>query len=395
MIAVIADDLTGAAELGGIGLRHGLRTEIRTSVAQLATHVPAGRTPGVPAGDVPDLLIIAADSRSKAEPAAIEEMTTITRALLSLQPDWIYKKTDSVLRGHVIAELNVHLKVLGLQSALLIPANPLLGRTIRDGHYHLNDKPIHHSAFSIDPEFPIYSSDIQEMLHTRQQPVQVRKPGEELPVRGIVVGEVQDLADLQTWAHRLPSGTLAAGASGFFSALLDRHFPLAPAINGHIGDPTPIAKSASVFGAPLLFVSGSTFDRSRDSIKRQLQAGGPVRYMPEQPDERWQDEIATLLQAQNKAVIAIDPAWHHHTAHELREKMAKSISRIVKKTTPAEMIIEGGATAYAILDLAGWHTFIPEQELAPGLVRMRVAEAPHLFVTVKPGSYPWPDAISY
>jgi D-threonate/D-erythronate kinase len=387
MIAVIADDLTGAAELGGIGLRHDLRTEIRTNVAQLATRVPAG--------DIPDLLIIAADSRSKPETAAIEEMTTITLALLSLQPDWIYKKTDSVLRGHVIAELNVHLEVLGLQSALLIPANPLLGRTIREGHYYLNDKPIHHSAFSLDPEFPIYSSDVQEMLHIRQKPLQVRKPDEEWPVRGIVVGEVQHLADLQTWAHRLPSGTLAAGASGFFSALLDRHFPLMPAANGHIGDPAPVTKSAAVFGAPLLFVSGSTFDRSRDSIKRQWQAGGPVRYMPEQPDERWQDEIATLLQTQNKAVIAIDPAWHLYPAHELRNRMAITVKNILTKTTPAELIIEGGATAYAILNELDWHTFIPEQELAPGLVRMRVAEAPHLFVTVKPGSYPWPDSISY
>jgi len=378
MIAVVADDLTGAAELGGIGLRHGLRTEIHTNIAQLTTGVLAGRA----AGDMPDLLVIAADSRSKTEPAAIEEMTTITRALRTLQPQWVYKKTDSVLRGHVIAELKVHLQILGLQSALLIPANPTLGRTIRDGHYYLNGKPIHHSAFSIDPEFPIYSADIQDMLHTRQQPVPVKKTDAELPVRGIIVGEVHDLADLQTWARRLPGHTLAAGAAGFFSALLHRSFPLKPLDSSRIG-------------APLLFISGTTFDRSRDSIKRQMDAGGPVRYLPQNPDEYWFDDITRLLQKQNKAVIAIDPAWHSYSAHELRGRMAKIVSAILSKSTPAEIIIEGGATAYAILNETGWHTFIPEQELAPGLVRMRVAEAPGLFVTVKPGSYPWPDAISY
>jgi hypothetical protein len=42
-----------------------------------------------------------------------------------------------------------------------------------------------------------------------------------------------------------------------------------------------------------------------------------------------------------------------------------------------------------------WKTLIPIQELAPGLVRMRVVKAPGIFVTVKPGSYPWPDTISY
>src|ERR1700744_2910258 len=105
MIAVIADDLTGAAELGGIGLRHGLRTEIRTLVGS-STEA--------------DLLVIAADSRSKAAAAAVEEMATITRALKMLQPEWIYKKTDSVLRGHGIAELKTHLEILGLRSALLV-----------------------------------------------------------------------------------------------------------------------------------------------------------------------------------------------------------------------------------------------------------------------------------
>jgi len=388
MIAVIADDLTGAAELGGIGLRHGLRTEIRTIVPK---YTRAGNTGRLPTDNAPDLLVIAADSRSKPEPDAIEEMSTITQALKTLQPEWIYKKTDSVLRGHVLAELNTHLEILGLESALLIPANPILGRTIREGHYYLNGKPIHHSAFSVDPEFPIYSSDIQDMLHTKQTLVLLRKHDEELPARGIVVGEVNDLADLQTWAHRLPAQTLAAGAAGFFSALLDRQFPEAPKRRA---DAARGAKDAGLIGAPLLFISGTTFDRSRDSIKRQKKAGGPVRYMPQDPDETWFDDIASLLEKHNRAVIAIDPDGYSYSARHLRDSMAIAIYHLLKRTTPTEIIIEGGATAYAILNAIGWHTFVPEQELAPGLVRMRVAEAPDLFVTVKPGSYPWPDAIS-
>src|SRR5579872_368053 len=217
MIAVIADDLTGAAELGGIGVRNGLRTELRIDVPAAAqTDVFAGAD-----GAIAELLVIAGDSRSKGQAAAVEEMQSLTRQLRGLRPEWIYKKTDSVLRGHVLAEIKAHLSVLGLEGALLVPANPALGRTIRWGRYYLHDKPIHESAFSIDPEFPIRSSDVQEMLRTRQQPVQVRRPEEELPVRGIVVGEVRDEADLQRWAQRLPYRMLAAGAAGFFRALLE------------------------------------------------------------------------------------------------------------------------------------------------------------------------------
>ncbi|HWB94270.1 MAG TPA: four-carbon acid sugar kinase family protein [Puia sp.] len=379
MIAVIADDLTGAAELGGIGLRHGLRTEVRMRVG--GGLVPGGSG----AGDGPDLLVIAGDSRSKSEAAAVEEMSTITRQIQELQPEWIFKKTDSVLRGHVMAELRVHLDILQLPSALLVPANPALGRTIRAGHYYLNGRPIHHSAFSIDPEFPILSPDVQDMLHTRSRPVELRRVEEELPERGIVVGEVQDANDLRVWARRLRPGMLAAGAAGFFSALLDRNFPMMAqeAINGH------------VFGSPLLFVSGSTFDRSRNAIARQRESGGPVSYIPVQPGGSWQELVAGMLQKRGKAIVAIDPAIHDRSAVELRTMMATAVSGIIKQARPAEIIIEGGATAYAIFEATGWQTFVPEQELAPGLIRMRVGEAPGLFVTVKPGSYPWPDTITY
>lgn len=384
MIAVIADDLTGAAELGGIGLRHGLRTEIRMGVNREAAPGTDAASKTGAADDAPDLLIMAADSRSRSESAAIEEMATITRRLRELHPAWVYKKTDSVLRGHVMAELRAHLDVLQLSSALLIPANPALGRTIRDGHYYLKEKPIHHSAFSIDPEFPILSSDIQDMLHTRSRPVQLRTVEEELPGGGIVVGEVQDDSDLRTWARRLPSHTLAAGAAGFFSALLDREFP---------AEPQTI--SGRVFDKPLLFVSGSTFDRSRIAIQRQRETGGPASYMPMNPNGSWQDLIVRMLTKQGKAIVAIDPAIHDRSAQELRTMMAKAIDGILKAATPAEIIIEGGATAYAILQAIGWQTLIPEQELAPGLVRMSVGGKPGVHVTVKPGSYPWPDTITY
>ncbi len=359
MIAVIADDLTGAAELGGIGLRHGLKTEISTAV---------------PISTTADLLVIAADSRSKQEAAAVEEMTTISHLLLALQPEWIYKKTDSVLRGHVIAEINAHLRAFDLHSALLVPANPSLGRTVRDGKYYLDDQPIHKSAFSIDPEFPIHSSDLQDMLRA---PAHVRKTTEDLPTEGIVVGEVQENADLESWARRILPGTLAAGAAGFFSALLDA---LVSKVE-RPGGPAP------VLGSPLFFISGTTYETNRASIRRQAENGGPVRYMPDTPDDAWEDGVIRLLQQEQKAVIAVDDSRHDLTALQLRKTMATAVTHILRKFLPAELFIEGGATAYAILQQTGWHTFVPEQELAPGVIRMSVPAAPGIFITVKPGSY--------
>src|ERR1035437_9740514 len=114
MIGVIADDLTGAAELGAIGLRHGLRAEIIRS--------------GKPGGSA-DLVCVDTDSRACAPAEAAKRAATAAKLLRAAGAKWIYKKVDSVLRGPVTAQVEAVLKQLNLGRALLLPANPALGRT--------------------------------------------------------------------------------------------------------------------------------------------------------------------------------------------------------------------------------------------------------------------------
>jgi uncharacterized protein YgbK (DUF1537 family) len=45
MIAVIADDLTGAAELAAVGWRHGLRAEVLLGGEELGLHGQLGKLP--------------------------------------------------------------------------------------------------------------------------------------------------------------------------------------------------------------------------------------------------------------------------------------------------------------------------------------------------------------
>jgi uncharacterized protein YgbK (DUF1537 family) len=407
MIAVIADDFTGAAELGGIGIRKGLSVEIVVPSGPGGAEIRVVTDPG--------LLVVAADTRSMKAEEATAMMEAITRQVGQLQPEWIYKKTDSVLRGYVVPEIKAHLRALGLKRALVIPANPALGRTIADGHYFLNGVPVHHSAFSIDPEFPITSSDLQDMLRTRQEPVTVKKLSDELPREGIIVGEVATTGDLGAWAVRVDSedrsagtssagassagtssaGTFLAGASGFFSALLSirRSVAAVPTVAALRIDAAPVAGSPMVrakTGSPSLFVSGSTFDRSREAIRKIDSEGGPVSYMPgpEAPFDGWCEEVVGLLVNKGKAIVAIREE-DTRPAGWLKEQLATMVQCVLARVQIEELTIEGGATAYAILQKAGLRTFFPVQELAPGVVRMRVQEAPSLYITVKPGSYNW------
>ena len=149
MIGVIADDLTGAAELGAIGWRHGLRAEIVRS--------------GKPGGTA-DLVCVDTDSRACEPDVAAKRAAGAAKLLRAAGAKWIYKKVDSVLRGQVTAEVEAVMKQLKLTRALLLPANPSLGRTIRGGEYFLHGKPLHKTEFAHDPHFPRRSSQVLRLV---------------------------------------------------------------------------------------------------------------------------------------------------------------------------------------------------------------------------------------
>ena len=382
MIVVIADDISGAAEIAGIGLQYGLIVEMSTVVHQDAAA---------------DLLVIATDTRSMKEADAINEIKKITSEVLLLHPDLVFKKIDSVLRGHVIAELNEQLKILELKKALVVAANPSLGRTISNGKYFYNDQLIHLSSFSKDPEFAINTADVLKMLRTGSENVHVKKIEDDILEDAIFIGEVRSVEDLHSWAMRYEKNILPAGAAGFFSAMLDTM---------HVKENKSEEMDIEKFEQTTLFVCGSTFNKSRDDIQTIKNKGGPVSYMPasilgsgDNDDENfqlWSNEIVSYIHSNGKAIISIDPEGVKGmpvSAATLRKKTAIVVDRVFKQENIHELFIEGGSTAAAITRQQGFETFVPITELAPGVVRMRVKEKEDLFITIKPGSYEWPAAV--
>lgn len=375
MIALIADDLTGAVELAGIGLRYALRVEILTLVP--------------PSTDA-DLLVIATDTRSMTEQEAVSTMADLTVQLITLKPDFLYKKVDSVLRGHVLAELHVHLNETGLSRALLVPANPALNRQIIDGRYFVDGQPIHLSSFANDTDFPIKSAEIHMMLRCEESDIEVLDGTEALPEAGIIVAECSAEEDLKLWAAKTDRQTLLAGGSGFFAALLES-----------LGHSARNDHSHFALRAPALYVSGTSFDKSRKLIGAFKAAGAQVFYLPENiiysvnPDDELFDSLAELivsaLNLHQKAVLAIDE--HAVQGVNLREKQALLVRKVCNKVKVKELLIEGGATALAIVQQLNLNHFIPVQEFSTGVVRLQSLEHAGLFLTLKPGSYAWPTDI--
>src|SRR5690606_663789 len=219
----------------------------------------------------PDLLIISTDTRSGSRQAAELEMARMTQAVSALNPSFIFKKVYYVLRVPVLAETQAQFKVLGYSKALFVPANPTLGRTIKSGTYFIDGKPIHKTGFAFDPEFPIRESEIIKMLGAAGDMVNVHPPKDGFIHTGIVIGEAESEEDLKLWAALASESILLGGASGFFSALLEKFYSKLPIQE---------QQKFTAFNQPALYVCGSAFQQSNDRVKAIKNARGPVSYLP-------------------------------------------------------------------------------------------------------------------
>ncbi|MFS2188087.1 four-carbon acid sugar kinase family protein [Mucilaginibacter sp. Mucisp84] len=379
MIAVIADDLTGAAELAGIGLNHGLRTEVSTTVDE---HCDA------------DLLIIATDTRSLSVVQAKETVYKLTVQLQQLKPRFIFKKIDSVLRGHIIEELQSQLAASGLIKALIIPGNPHHSKKLIGDTFHYNGAPIHLSDFANDPTFPALSSNIVELLKADEK-VRLVKRDDKLPSTGIIIGGAEDEDDLKYWISKTNSNTLLAGSANLFTTLLE-----------YLTTPQKIEPPDPETTGRRLFVFGSTFYQGKLNLLDGKHNNIPVHYVPaaticaetsgDHVHGLFASHVASSIVAGNNAIIAINPDFIKDIKVDpvlLSHKMADIVKQVIDHTSLHELLIEGGATAWAILERLNIKKLYPSKLIAPGVIHMRIAGNNQLCLTLKPGSYPWPAPV--
>lgn len=377
MIAVIADDFTGAAEIGGIGLRHGLKVIIETSVS----------------GPVDaDLLVIATDTRSMPGEIAKKEIEKVTRQLLSLSPKYIFKKLDSVLRGNIYDELIGQQTVSKKKRVLIVPANPHFDRIIENGIYYVSGIPLSETSFINDPEFPVKYSHVKKIIGGDPEKLFSLDVHDPLPEEGIIIGNVVDEQDLNAWADKSDDQSVLGGGAGFFSALLQKEFPLNCQQFGKL------FKS----GSNALYIMGSTFPKGDGMMKKFGQAGIEMVNLPAALwDEKNKalevlkcaEKIVKGIHANGLVVIStIYPdLMEEFPALTIRKVMGQLVKEVFKLVRIDDLFIEGGATAFQILNDLNIRKLIPFREIDFGIIQMRVENDPNLCVTTKPGSYVWPD----
>ena len=334
------------------------------------------------------------DSRSCTPEEAGKRAAAAARLLQAAGAQWIYKKVDSVLRGQVTAEVEAVMTQLQLNRALLLPANPSLGRVIRDGQYLVRGKLIHRTEFAHDPEYPRRTSQVLRLLKLPEKfLIRVSNGDRTLTDDTIVVAEAATSEEVQDWATQRGAGLLPAGGSEFFSALLDTEHVAAPARE------IPLPESAP---GRELFVCGTFTESARKFINAARQHKTPVFSLPQ--EMMWGSELsAPAAETITRRVVA---AFDLHSrvilnvglplvrnvaiARRLSHFLVGIAGSVLQRVRIANVFAEGGATSAELVRYMGWARMAVQQELAPGVAVLAIDGSESTLLTIKPGTYAWP-----
>ncbi|WP_308991053.1 four-carbon acid sugar kinase family protein [Mariniflexile litorale] len=383
MIFVLADDLTGAAEMAGICLRYGLDVSfgIDTIPEKEAT-----------------VNIIATDTRSMTEDEAYEVHFHLAEEIISKKNYTIFKKCDSVLRGHVLTELSALIDVTEKNSILLQPSNPEGSRCIEKGIYWVNNDLIENTGFAADPDFPAKTSQVKNLVldrTTKKSHVEVFSGVfQAINSKGIFIPDCDSVEALSKCINLYNEEMIIGGSAAFFEQFLIKKRLVTSKINN---------KTQS-FSENYMLLSGSAHPESIRFSKTLEIAKCPLIVFTKSLLEHEFSEAAindfvvnmsNIYNENKKIVLRISNTviQFENRSLNLKNRMSLVAKRFLEVSSVNELFIEGGATAYDVLEKLNWQSFTPIEELALGVVRMQYDKNPDRFITIKPGSYQWPEGL--
>ena len=380
MITVLADDFSGAAEIAGIAWRYGLQTVLQTEIDLSVNH---------------DIIVIDTDTRSKKENETRKIHQSLAHILKRSKIDWFYKKTDSVLRGHIVAELESLAIESGMKKIMVAANNPSTGRVIRNNHYYIDNRKLHETHFRFDPEFPLKSSVVTEILGSSDHfPITYLNRKRTIAGAGIFVPEIINADDLSQRASEVSENVLPAGGSDFFRSLLEA--------KGYSLQTIPQLKKQPL-NQNRFYVLVSTSDLSRKFRLDCQKSGVPVCNLPcttlntsELSGDclkRWVSDIKTSF---NKSRYVVGTVMHPLNKEAgfikaLNQFISQMVKEVLERIELNELIVEGGTTTSHLVRYLGWRNFMPVREYSTGVVELHIEEYSGCTLTVKPGSYPWPE----
>lgn len=382
-LLIIADDFTGALDTGvqfaSAGAVVRVVTDIRYDYKQ--------------ADDSVQVLVMDAETRHLESWEAYEVVWEITKRAMTCGIPYIYKKTDSALRGNIGSELTALLDASGRNILPFLPAFPQMGRITREGIHYIDNVPVQDSVFGQDPFEPVTCSFIPDIIHLQSNiPVQVVQEGtqpepDDRPVK-IVTYDAQSQDSLIKAALELYNmGQLAimAGCAGFASVLptllglggRETYAPqFVPRFLVACGSVNPITKSQ------LTYAEKHGFTRIRLTPRQKLDRDYWNTLEGQNVLKSWM----LLCQLERRCILdSNDPEGSDETMEYAREhnislaavrtgiadSMGFVLKNLVERGLKSTLLITGGDTLMGFMNQIKVYEMEPVCEMAPGTVLSR------------------------
>jgi uncharacterized protein YgbK (DUF1537 family) len=210
----------------------------------------------------------------------------------------------------------------------------------------------------------------------------------------IIIGDAETSADVHLWTASCDARMLPAGGSEFFNALLEMENPVHE--NGHETWPKSAAGSE-------LFVVGTSTEAARKFVVKARQRKIPVLSLPQ--ELAWGAEFSPVaVEAVAQRVIGalgvhprvilnvgLPAVRDVEVAQRLSKDVVRVAERVLRQLPVARIFAEGGATAAELVRCMDWARLEVVRELAPGVATLAVNAERSILLTIKPGSYAWPE----
>ena len=161
LLGVIADDFTGATDIAGFLVEHGMRTVQLNDVPHCNTVVDA------------DAVVVSLKTRSCPVEQAIEQSLAALKWLQQQGCQQFYFKYcstfDSTAKGNIGPVTDALLAALGESFTIVCPALPVNGRTVFNGHLFVLGEPLNESGMRNHPVTPMTDSSLVRLMNSQSQ----------------------------------------------------------------------------------------------------------------------------------------------------------------------------------------------------------------------------------
>ena len=378
VLLIIADDFTGALDTGVQFAARGIKTRVVVGADAALTHQNA------------DVLVVDTETRHLPAAQAYAAVEGLVQRAKYAGFAYLYKKTDSALRGNVGAELAALLSASSSSQLAFLPAFPQMNRVTKNGVQYIDGVPVTESPFGVDPFEPVRHAAVTDLLAEQTDLPAASFPalaadGSVPAEDGILVFDAATVDELRSTGRALLNNgglRVLAGCAGFGAELLGLGGAdvTCPAL-----DPRLLVICGSVNAITL-----AQLDKAEQAGFTRLRLTPHQKLMPDywrSADGRMTlDHIEETLAAHPYNIIETnDEGGNEPTAtaadalgltrEEMRVRIASGVGQLVGAlfASPAvgTLLLTGGDTLLQCMNSVGVHELEPICEMEHGVVLAR------------------------